>query len=279
MNEFQRAGTLRAVQIGEIRVTYVPDGAVKMVPGFLFPETVEADWRENARFLDRSGWLTISCGGLLIERGDRAILVDAGYGPHPEPVSRPEYGMALAYGGGLMDNLAATGRQPRDIEAIAITHLHVEHVGWTADPAFAHAACLLSPTEWAGRKAEYGVTEDVLAAIAPRFRPVVTGEEILPGVSALALPGHTPGQLGFEVVSGGEQLLAFADALHSPVQVTHPEWSLVGDLVPGKSAATRHTILNRLADQRALGFGIHFADAGFGTVSRSGTGFTWEPLT
>lgn len=279
MDRFQRAGTLRSVQIGDIRVSYVPDGAVKMVPRFLFPGAADSDWIKNARFLDSSGWLTISSGGLLIERGRRAVLVDIGFGPYPEPVSRPEYGMAQMYGGALLDNLRALGREPGDIEAIAITHLHVEHVGWAADPAFAGAAFLLSQTEWDTRKAEYGVTEEILAAIKPRFRPVADGEEILPGVSALALPGHTPGQMGFEVAAGGEYLLSFADVFHSPVQVTHPDWVLMGDLVPEKSAATRRAVLDRLADERALGFGIHFADAGFGTVRRAGTEFTWEPTS
>jgi glyoxylase-like metal-dependent hydrolase (beta-lactamase superfamily II) len=279
MDEFQQAGTRRSVQVGDIRVSYVPDGAVKMVPRFLFPETSDGDWTENARFLDSSGWLTISSGGVLVERGDRAVLVDAGFGPYPKPVSRLEYGMAQMYGGALLDNLSALGRQPGDIEAIAITHLHVEHVGWAADPAFAHAACLLTQTEWDNRKAEYGVTEEVLAAIAPRFRPIADGEELLPGVSARALPGHTPGQMGFEVASGGEHLLAFADVFHSPVQVTHPDWVLAGDLVPQESAAMRRAVLNRLADQQTLGFGIHFADAGFGTVRQAGTEFTWEPLS
>jgi glyoxylase-like metal-dependent hydrolase (beta-lactamase superfamily II) len=279
VDRFQQAGTLRSAQIGDIRVSYVPDGAVKMVPRFLFPGTSDSDWTENACFLDSSGWLTISSGGLLVERGHRAVLIDAGFGPHPEPVSRPEHGMAQMYGGALLDNLSALGRQPGDIEAIAITHLHVEHVGWAAEPAFAHAACLLSQTEWDARKAEYGVTEDVLAAIAPRFRPVAGGQEILPGVSAVALPGHTPGQMGVEVTSGGEHLLAFADVLHSPVQVTHPDWVLAGDLVPGESTAMRRAVLSRLADQQTPGFGIHFADVGFGTVRRTGTEFTWEPLS
>ena len=279
MDRLQQAGTLRSAEIGDIRVSYVPDGAVKMVPRSLFPGTSDDDWTDNARFLDSSGWLTISSGGLLVERGHRAVLIDAGFGPYPEPVSRPEYGMAQMYGGALLDNLGALGRQPGDIEAIAITHLHVEHVGWAAEPAFAHAACLLSQTEWDSRKAEHGVTEDVLAAIAPRFRPVADGQEILPGVSAVALPGHTPGQMGVEVTAGGEHLLAFADVLHSPVQVTHPDWVLAGDLVPEESAAMRRAVLSRLASRQAPGFGIHFADVGFGTVRTTGTEFTWEPLS
>jgi glyoxylase-like metal-dependent hydrolase (beta-lactamase superfamily II) len=278
MDEVRRAGRLRSVEVGDIRVSYVPDGAVKMVPRFLFPETSDDDWGENGRYLDGSGWLTISSGGLLVEHGSRAVLIDAGYGPYPEPVSRPEFGIAQMYGGALIDNLKALGRRPRDVEAIAITHLHVEHVGWAAHPDFAHAACLVSPTEWDSRRAEYGVTEEVLGAIEPRYRPITDGEEILPGLTALALPGHTPGQMGFEVASGDERLLAFADVLHSPIQVTHPDWILVGDLVPEETAAMRRAVLDRLAQDQIKGFGIHFADVGFGTVRRVGAEFSWEPL-
>ncbi|MFB8280443.1 hypothetical protein [Nocardia colli] len=86
-------------------------------------------------------------------------------------------------------------------------------------------------------------------------------------------------QLGFEVAAGDKRLLSFADVLHSPVQVIHPDWALAGDLVPQESAAMRRTVLGRLADQRIPGFGIHFADVGLGTVRRSGTGFAWEPLS
>ena len=278
MNRYQQAGTLRTVQIGDIKVSYVPDGAVKMVPRFLFPGTSDEDWVENARFLDSSGWLTISAGALLVEQGQRAVLVDVGFGPYPEPTSMLEWGMAQTYGGALLDNLAKLGRQPGDVEAIAITHLHVEHVGWAKDPAFAHAAFLVSQTEWGNRKAEYGVTEDVLAAIAPRFRPIADADEILPGVSALALAGHTPGQMGFEVTSGGERLLAFADVFHSPVQVTHPDWVLAGDPVPEESAAMRRAVLKRLEDPHTVGFGIHFADAVFGTPRQADNAWTWEPL-
>ncbi|WP_432841162.1 MBL fold metallo-hydrolase [Dactylosporangium sp. CA-092794] len=269
---------LRQVQVGALRVSFVPDGAVKMVPRFLFPGTSETDWADNARFLDDAGRLTISSGALLVEHGDRAVLIDAGYGPYPEPVSRMEYGIAEMYGGALLDNLRRLGREPRDIEAIAITHLHIEHVGWAAHPAFAHAPCLLSDTEWSGRAATPGVSEQVLTAIGQRFRPVSAAEPILPGVTALALPGHTPGQTGYLLTSGDARLLAFADVMHSAVQVSHPDWPLLGESSPEESAAVRRQVLRRLADERAIGFGIHFADVTFGTVRQTGDAFSWEPL-
>ena len=67
-----------------------------------------------------------------LAHGRRAILLDSGYGPHPEPVSSPQHGMALMYGGAFLDNLRELGRQPGEIEAVAISHLHLEHFGWAA---------------------------------------------------------------------------------------------------------------------------------------------------
>jgi hypothetical protein len=72
----RQAAGIRTVQVGDARVSYVPDGVVKMVPTSLFPSTSQDTWEENSQYLDESGWLTISAGGLLIERGDRAMLVD-----------------------------------------------------------------------------------------------------------------------------------------------------------------------------------------------------------
>lgn len=259
-------------------MSYVPDGAVKMVPGFLFPASTAEDWDANADYLDPDGWLTISSGGLLVESGERAILLDSGYGPHPEPVSSAENGIALMYGGAFVDNLRTLERAPEEIEAIAISHLHLEHFGWAAEPEFTHAEVLLSETEWAARETSFGVTPEVVAALAPRVRSIADGEEFFPGVTALALPGHTAGQTGFWLDGDGARLLVFADVMHSPIQVIHPEWPLVGEPDPQRSELTRRKILDSLRDGSTIGFGIHFADAQFGRPRVTADGLVWEPL-
>jgi glyoxylase-like metal-dependent hydrolase (beta-lactamase superfamily II) len=52
---------------------------------------------------------------------------------------------------------------------------------------------------------------------AERFLPPISGQiafrtrvEIVPGITAIAVPGHTPGQLAPVRTSEGEQLLALA---------------------------------------------------------------------
>ncbi|MET9826499.1 MBL fold metallo-hydrolase [Streptomyces sp. NPDC006349] len=284
-DRLRRPARIRSLRVGELSVSYVPDGAVKMVPRSLFPATTDETWARNGPYVDPSGWLTISAGGLLIEHGERAMLVDAGYGPFTEPVSMMEHGMASMYGGSLLESLATLGRSPHEIETVAITHLHVEHLGWAAhpepgasQPAFGHAAYLVSHREWEERHTTFGVTEQVADALAPRVRAVSDGDEVFPGVRAVALPGHTAGQMGYEVTSGDDCLLAFADVLHSPAQVAHPDWAIVGEPAPDVSAGLRREVLGRLADEGIVGFGIHFADVPFGRVRRAGDAFAWQPL-
>jgi glyoxylase-like metal-dependent hydrolase (beta-lactamase superfamily II) len=282
-DRLRRPARIRTVRLGGL--SYVPDGVVKMVPPSLFPESTNAVWAEHSQYLDASGWLTISAGSLLVEHGGRAMLIDAGFGPFPEPISMMEHGMATMYGGALLDNLTQLGRTPESIDAVVITHLHMEHLGWAAHPApgeaapaFGHADYLISRTEWENRHTKYGVTEQIADALAPRVRFADDGDEVFPRVRAVALPGHTAGQVGYTVTSGDARLIAFADVLHSPVQVANPDWPIVGEPAPEESAGLRRRILGQLADEQSVGFGIHFADVPFGKVRRSDEAFVWEPL-
>ena len=79
------------------------------------------------------GFLIASVGGLLVERGGRALLIDAGVGPIS--VGPPLNTFGVQTGGKLLDSLATLGRSPAGIEAVALTHLHNDHFGWAWYPA------------------------------------------------------------------------------------------------------------------------------------------------
>ncbi len=260
MSRLTQPATVRSVDLGGVTATYVPDGVVKMRPGNLFLGVSDFD----PDHLDSDGCLTISSGGLLVRAGDRAMLINAGYGPHPEPVSMEEYGIVAVYGGALAGNLDALGVPLDALESIAVTHLHIEHVGWVAS---AGVPVLLSAQKWSGRDTSPGMTPDTLDAIARDVRTVVDGEEVIPGVRVSAFPGHTAGQLGFAITGQDLRLIAFADALHSPLQVQHPDWTVLGKSDPELSRGTRCQLIEQLTDTHdTVGFGIHFADVPFGTV-------------
>ncbi|MGW0435906.1 MBL fold metallo-hydrolase [Micromonospora sp. NPDC003197] len=281
----RRPAGIRSVRLGDARVSFVPDGAIQGRPRGWLPDTTDEIWAAHPEYLDASGHLVASIGGLLVENGDRALLIDAGWGPVSLP-AEPGSPNGAVYGGALLDSLAKLGRRPEEIEAVAFTHLHIDHLGWAWHPApggdqpvFTHAEYLVAEPEWVQRDLlAQGITEEEATALAPRVRTVTDGQEVFPGVRVQITGGHTVGHAQYVITGGGTRLIAFGDALHSPIQVDHPEWSCVYDHDRPQSAEHRNHLVAELEEPDTIGFGIHFADVVFGQVRRDGAGPAWRPL-
>lgn len=266
MSRWSSEAVIRTVEVGELRVGYVPDGIGRLRSRGWFPDTTGHDWARHPDVLDGSGALAASMGGLLVERGERALLIDAGVGPvrQADDPANPHVGEVA--GGALLDGLAALGRTPDRVEAVAYTHLHPDHVGW-ADRFARH---LVAAPEWEHRDGELG-------AIADRVETIDDGDEIFPGVRVLATPGHTPGHAAYVLESGGRRLLALGDSFHSPVQIEHPDWRVAVDADHEQAADRRRRLLDELRDGRTIAFGIHFADVQFGRVHEHAGTLAWRP--
>jgi glyoxylase-like metal-dependent hydrolase (beta-lactamase superfamily II) len=283
-----RASRRRSLHLGDLTITHVPDGLARVKPRGWLPAATDADWAANREHLDDGGFLPASIGGLLVERGDRALLIDTGFGPESYPDDPANPVLGTIYGGELLDGLRQLGREPRRIEAVALTHLHLDHLGWawstepgTDAPPFGHATHFVAAPEWERRDlaTANGATEERLATFAPRVRTVEDGEEIFPGVRASFAAGHTVGHTTYTITGGGRRLIAFGDAMHAPVQVTHPEWSCGIDHDPAESGEQRRRLVEEVSRPDTIGYGCHFADVVFGRAERRPDGrFTWIPV-
>ena len=87
------------------------------------------------------------------------------------------------------------------ISTVFLTHLHFDHIANIN--LFPHATFILSRKEW-----EYANTRDdlfVMEGSLPLLRSFkkrlveIDGEELLPGITCLHTPGHTPGCLSLVV--------------------------------------------------------------------------------
>ncbi|MFF4607862.1 MBL fold metallo-hydrolase [Streptomyces sp. NPDC001339] len=282
----RRPAVMRSLHLGAVKVTYVPDGAVELNARAWLPGSTQEDWDAHPEYLDDRGNLTGGIGALLVEREGRALLIDAGFGPHAIP-AQPGNPRGAIHGGALLDNLAAIGRSPTQIEAVALTHLHLDHIGWAWSPVpggsrlpFDDCPYLVAEPEWEHRHLlkERGVTDEILQVMAPRVRTVTDGEEVFPGVRMVVTSGHTAGHASYVISSGNERLMVFGDAMHSPIQVDHPRWSAAADLDADRAAEQRRLLVRELAKPGTIGFGVHFADVVFGRVHLDGAGPAWRPV-
>ena len=211
--------------------------------------------------------ITLGVDALLAEGGGRVMLFDTGLGPTVHGV--------------LPQSLALAGVSPDAVTDVFITHSHGDHVGGlvTADGAlaFPHAAIHMSVVEWAWMKGQPKAAA-LVAAIAPQVRTFTPGTAIVPGVSAMALPGHTPGHVGYEIVSGSDHLFDMGDVAHSAiVSLARPDWAIGYDTDKPEGEATRRTTLARLAASHEEVFASHFPFPGVGRIEAAGDGFAWKP--
>ena len=102
--------------------------------------------------------------------------------------------------------------------------------------------------------------------------------EIMPGVTAMLAPGHTPGHTNWLIRSGADRLLIWGDIVHlASVQMARPDCTLVFDVDPQTARATRERVLGFAASEQLVVAGAHLPFPGFGRVGPAGTGFSHRP--
>ena len=116
-----------------------------------------------------------------------------------------------------------------------------------------------------------------------RLKPA-SGGEVLPGVSLVPLPGHTPGHSGFRVAGGaGADLLIWTDITHmADIQIAKPEVTFGFDVDPDQARATRIKLFDQVATEKLQVAGMHLNMPGCLTLERRGTGYAkvdlpWTP--
>lgn len=221
----------------------------------------------------------------LIRHGDRIALVDAGLGQGVRPTV-----------GFVAKHLADAGVDPAAVDTLLMTHLHRDHWGGIADStgtaAFPNATLHVHADEIAHwdsdeammRLADPAQRQAMFIETRNRLRPyrdrmqVFRGGEVFPGVTAIPLPGHTPGHTGFMVASGGRSLLIWGDIVHVPeVQIARPEVTMKVDTDPALAIATRRRILDQVATDRLAIAGMHLHFPAFAHVARDGSGYRLVP--
>ncbi|QWA10585.1 MBL fold metallo-hydrolase [Sodalis ligni] len=277
------------IMVGGAQVTALYDGS-STFPLTLFknaaPETLQ---REVAAVDgDAPKVANGSVNSFLINTGDHLILIDSGGGK----LLGPGFGQAMA-------NLKAAGYRPEQVDMILLTHMHRDHIGGlvtdNGQPAFPNAAVWASKPEvdyWlsqanldgapSDQQAAFQRARDILAPYetAGRLHSFSYDKDLLPGLKAVALPGHTPGHSGFMLERNGQSILFWGDIVHySALQFAHPELGIGFDSNSALAIKTRQALLKQVVRQKTLIAGAHITFPGIGYLRADGSqGYRWTPV-
>ena len=246
-----------------------------------FPGTSQAEealaresWPE---LFDGEDW-TLPFRCFLLRLPHAVVLVDAG-------VAHQDHFLPAAQAR-LLDALRDEGVASADVDVVLLTHLHVDHVGWTVEngePVFERARYLACGDDVDYFLRERAGSQTVVTKIAPlaahdhfaRFPPVE--HEVVAGVIAVPAPGHTPGHVAFELSSRG--LLVLGDAAVHPVQLGASEVPYSAEVDPALARATREALLDRAERSGAIVAAGHFPGSGFGRIAADDGGRAFAPLS
>jgi glyoxylase-like metal-dependent hydrolase (beta-lactamase superfamily II) len=189
---------------------------------------------------------------------DGPVLVDTGLGPPSGDPFLPEREAHLEE---LLD--------PREIELVVLTHLHVDHVGWNmrdGKPFFPNARYVAHRLDYELFTSTRGDRPYVRAQVVALYE---TGRLELVDRDTEGLrhaPGHTPGHC---IVDLGSAVVLGDLAVHE-LQLADPGLAYVAEEDAVQAAETRRRILHEVAGRT-----VALSHLGIGRVEPDGEGFRW----
>jgi glyoxylase-like metal-dependent hydrolase (beta-lactamase superfamily II) len=262
-------------KVGAYECTSINDGARSFPMPDTFVRNVpkeEALAAAEAAYMPK-GMVTVPFNPQLINTGSKLVLIDCGNGIAALEPSKGAVGRTL-------QNLAAAGVDPKSIDVVLMSHLHPDHTNGirAADGsmAFPNAEIMVPAKDW-----EFWTSEDNAAkaqsnemmknyfanvkkiynGIESKVTKYDWGKEVVPGITSVEAPGHTPGHTAFVVASGNSKTLVQAY-----------------DVDPVQAQATRHKFYDMAAAEKALVVGFHFTFPSIGHVEKDGTKYRLVPI-
>jgi glyoxylase-like metal-dependent hydrolase (beta-lactamase superfamily II) len=273
-------------KVGDVEVTAINDGfANRPLEGFIrnaeLPQVRQA--LQDA-FLPAEA-LPIAFTTLALQRNGRVTLIDTGNGDSGAPTS-----------GLWMANFRAAGFDPAQVETVVISHFHGDHINGmrlkNGTAVFPQAEVMVPAAEWdfwmddsrmnqapEGMKGAFQGARRVFGPIAKDVKRYDANKEILPGLTSIAAPGHTPGHAAYMLSSGSGKLMIMSDVTNHPALfVRNPDWSAVFDMDADQARATRRRMLDMAATERAQVAFYHAPFPATGHIAKDGDRFRFVPV-
>ena len=247
------------MKLGDWTFRAFHDGRFKLDGGAMFGVVPKVFWEQHhpADDLNRIG-LDLRC--LLVETGDRRIMVDTGIGDRWDDKKVGIFAIERR-SNQLVAELAEAGMTRESITDVVLTHLHFDHCGGALrevdgalEPTFPEARHWVQKKhwEWAQQpserdRASFRPDDFRLLEERGQMQLVDGAGEFMPGVRALPVNGHTPGQQMVEFATGEGTVVYCGDLLPFLSQI-HVPWIMGFDLNPLLTITEKKQFLTRAVE-------------------------------
>ena len=254
------------IKVGDVEIIAVSDGYGDMDPLMVFTDSSVEDWSHYPELTDDQGHIHPRFGTTVIRVRGKTIIVDTGL---------------QGADATLLEQLKEIAISPSQVDMVLITHLHPDHVGWNISdgkPTFRKATYYAPKLDW-----DYWTQPEILKnadhvknQVIPLMNDgqlVLMDKEfdVIPEISTLYSPGHTPGHTSFLITSNNECFVVLGDVAHTPAQAHHTDWNPIFDINGDLSRETRNRLVTRFEEDNTLVSAGHFPYPGFGRfVMRNG---------
>lgn len=252
-----------------MKITPIETGNLKLDGGAMFGVVPKVLW-SKVYPADENNLANWAMRCLLIEDGDRKILIDNGIGDKQDQKFLSHY--YLNGEATLEKSLAKAGIKPEEITDMVLTHMHFDHCGgsvkWNREKtgfelAFPNATYWTSRKqyEWATKpnrreKASF-LKENILPIEeSGRLNLIQEEGEYIPHIVFQLYDGHTAGQVIPIISYNGRKVAFMADLMPSAAHVPMP-WIMAYDTRPLQTLKDRERFYKQAVEENIILFFEH----------------------
>jgi glyoxylase-like metal-dependent hydrolase (beta-lactamase superfamily II) len=238
---------MRRLTLGDFELIAVSDGIYRLDGGAFFGVIPKVMWGKKVQS-DAENYVPVGLNSVVVRTDKQTILIETGIGNKLPDRLVKIFGQPAK----LLDNLAAAGVSPEDIDIVINTHLHFDHCGWNTMrqgdkvvPTFPKAKYYAPEGEWQHGRLQ--LERDAISYMSDNYDPLInTGQmellpgdrEIVPGVSVKAFPGHTEHMQAVIIKSGGKAACYISDLIPTSAHIDLT-WGMAFDLFPLQTIESR----------------------------------------
>jgi glyoxylase-like metal-dependent hydrolase (beta-lactamase superfamily II) len=277
-------------RLGALDLAIISDGSFYQDAGAVFGIVPRVMWEPYAGPLDERHRMSLALNSVVLRSQDKLVLIETGVGDKPRTARDNSTPLEQ---GNLLQELAALGIRPEDVDVVINTHLHFDHCGWNTRYVdgklaltFPNAEYVVMRGEWEAARhpnertrATY-LAENLAPLAGSDHLHLIDGEHrVTDEITVVPTPGHSEGHASVVLASGGETAVYIGDMAQAVVQLERTAWVSSFDILPLVSMETKKALMERAIRDGSVIISVHAPFPGLGRMTLTEQNFRkWVPL-